>query len=376
MKNKKSDWVILILFLLFLYGITIGNLAGEDRLFSPMENRMLQQRPKLALQTVLSGEYMEKYEEYMTDQFVWRDGFIRVKGLSERTLGKKENHGVYYGKDGYLAEQMLLVNEDQLAKNMEAVRRFGENTKQKVYFALIPGSVEVNREKFPAFLPDVKQQEIIEKLYDELNITDVIYTDVTQKLKEHKQEELYYRTDHHWTSLGAYYGYQAFMEARGEEEVPLSQYTKTVQTEQFYGTLYSRTGAFWIAPDKIFTYVEPDGIIVERVEGEKGELSELYVKSYLQEKDKYSMFLGGNQPLGVIKTGRKNLPKLLVIRDSYMDSMAPFLIPHYSEIYLLDFRYNRADVQTFMKEKEIDEVLICYSLENFQKDKNIAFMLR
>lgn len=376
MKNKKSDWVIVILFLLFLYGITIGNLIGKDRLFSPMENRMLQQKPKLEVQTVLSGEYMKKYETYMTDQFVWRDGFIRVKGFSERSLGKKENHGVYYGKGGYLAEQMQRVEKEQLAKNIEAVRRFCENTEQKVSFALIPGSVEVNRERFSSFLPDVRQQEVIDKLYEELMVTDVILIDMVEKLKSHRQEELYYRTDHHWTSLGAYYGYQAFMEAKGESAVALSAYTETVQTEEFYGTLYSKTGAFWIAPDKISTYVEPDGIVVERIEGEKAEPGGLYVKSYLQKKDKYSMFLGGNQPLGVIKTGREDLPRILVIRDSYMDSMAPFLIPHYSEIYLLDFRYNRMDVQTFMEEKEIDEVLICYSLENFQKDKNIGFMLR
>ena len=376
MKGRKSDYVILGLFLLFLYGIAAANLFTKDRLFSQMENRMLAQRPKAELKTVLSGKFMEEYETYMTDQFVARDAFIRIKSLGERTLGKKINNGVYYGEDGYLAEQLQDLDEKQLDKNMEALKRFLDNTDKKVYFALIPGSVEINRDRFFPFLPEPDQKEVIRELYKQTEETDVVCVDMYGALWERREEALFYRTDHHWTSLGAYYGYRAFMEAKKEAAVALSDYTETVRSETFYGTLYSKTGAFWIAPDRITTYVEEDGIQVERVEGKTTADGLLYDESRLEKKDKYSMFLGGNQPLAILRTDNRDAPKLLVIRDSYFDSMAPFLTPHYSEIYIVDFRYNRADVSQFMEETGIDEVFICYSLANFHQDANFGLLLK
>ena len=376
MKGRKSDYVILGLFLLFLYGIAAANLFTKDRLFSQVENRMLAQRPKAELKTVLSGKFMEEYETYMTDQFVARDAFIRIKSLGERTLGKKINNGVYYGEDGYLAEQLQDLDEKQLDKNMEALKRFLDNTDKKVYFALIPGSVEINRDRFFPFLPEPDQKEVIRELYKQTEETDVVCVDMYGALWERREEALFYRTDHHWTSLGAYYGYRAFMEAKKEAAVALSDYTETVRSETFYGTLYSKTGAFWIAPDRITTYVEEDGIQVERVEGKTTADGLLYDESRLEKKDKYSMFLGGNQPLAILRTDNRDAPKLLVIRDSYFDSMAPFLTPHYSEIYIVDFRYNRADVSQFMEETGIDEVFICYSLANFHQDANFGLVLK
>lgn len=375
MKGKKSDFIIIVIFLLFLYGIAVGNLLTKDRLFSEMENRMLAEMPQFKVQEVLSGKFMKEYEEYVTDQFIARDTFIQVKSAGERLLGKKVNRGVYYGEDGYLAEQMLFLNEEQITKNMTAVKNFLEVTEAEISFALIPGSLEINRDKMPAVIPDVKQAEVIERLYRELVDLDVTCVDVYGTFMEHKSEELFYKTDHHWTSLGAYYGYQALFNEKGEETVPLADYEEKVMTEQFYGTLYSKTGAFWLKPDTISTYVKEDGIQVERVEGTGVKEGELYDESWLEKKDKYSMFLGGNQPLAIIRTGQEEKPKLLVVRDSYFDSMAPFLTPHYSEIHIVDFRYNRANVEEYIQENGIEEVLIIYSLANFHEDKNIGYVL-
>jgi len=267
------------------------------------------------------------------------------------------------------------LDEEQLAKNMSAVKNYLEITDARVYFALIPGSVEINRDKMPSVISDVKQDEVIEKLYQELAGYDVTCVDMYGTLMEHCGEELFYRTDHHWTSLGAYWGYRALFNAKGEEAIPLSEYEKTLQSEEFYGTLYSKTGAFWLEPDTISTYVNEEGIVVERVEGNSMEQGELYEENWLSKKDKYSMFLGGNQPLAIIRTGQEDLPKLLVIRDSYFDSMAAFLTPHYSEIHVVDFRYNRSNVEEYIQENGIEEVLIIYSLANFHEDKNVGYVL-
>ena len=120
--------------------------------------------------------------------------------------------------------------------------------------------------------------------------------------------------------------------------------------------------------------VEDDNITVTRMEGTIEETGTLYDLSKLKEKDKYAMFLGGNHPL--IKIEKEGTDgKLLIVRDSYSDSLAPFLTAHYGEIYLWDFRYNKENISDFIKEQEIDNVLICYSVDNFCEDTNIAFVL-
>ena len=97
----------------------------------------------------------------------------------------------------------------------------------------------------------------------------------------------------------------------------------------------------------------------------------LYDESYLDKKDKYSMFFGGITPLIEIDTGNEGLPSLLIVRDSYMDSLTPFLLEHFSEIDIIDLRYNNASLSQYIEEHEIDSVLVCYSAYNFSIDTNL-----
>lgn len=375
MVKKKSDYINVILFLIFIYGIALANIFVKDKKFSEMENRLLAQLPEFSLSEIGSGKYMVDYETYITDQFVARDIFVNVKSVSEKALGKRVNNGVYYGEDGYLIEQFVSVDEELLKKNTQAIESFAEGIQADVSFAVIPGSVAINQEKLVSVLPDLNQKKLIDEIYDSLAGSKVTVVDVYSSLWEHRNEELFYRTDHHWTSLGAYYGYRAYAETVGLVPTGLEQYDKQVRSEEFYGTLYSKAGVFWIQPDCITTYVDEEGIIVEHIVGETTQTGGLYDDRKLSTKDKYAMFLGGNQPLAIIKTGKQELPKLLVIRDSYSDSLAPFFTEHYSEIYMWDFRYNKEDVSDFIEENGIEQVFICYSIDNFQEDTNITFVL-
>lgn len=375
MKGKKSDFIIIVFFLIFIYGMAIGNLLIKDRTFSEAENRMLAQMPAVSGESILSGKFMTDFEKYVTDQFIGRDGFICLKSLSERIIGKKLNNGVYYGEDGYLAEQMLSLNNAQIEKNVDALKKYLKLTGADVTFALIPGSTQINKDKMPEFIPDVNQAKAILDIYDELKAYDVTCVDIYGALSYNRDKELFYKTDHHWTSLGAYYGYQALCNAKNIEPVPISDYEYTLKSDEFYGTLYSKTGAFWLRPDSIETYVKEDGIVVEHIDGNKKYTGELYDENMLDKKDKYSMFLGGNQPLAIIRTGHTQMPKILVIRDSYFDSMAPFLTAHYSEIHVIDFRYNRGNIEEYIADNGIEEVLVIYSLTNFNEDKNIGYVL-
>ena len=184
---------------------------------------------------------------------------------------------------------------------------------------------------------------------------------------------LFYRTDHHWTSAGAWHGYAALMEAMGESFEPLG--TPETVSDDFYGTLYSSSGVHWLAPDTIERYVSGEGITVENFE--KGETHGLYVDSFLEEKDKYASFLGGNTPLYIIRNPEAaSEEKLLVVRDSYSDAMAPFLSQYFAEIHLVDLRYYRTSVAEYARENGMDRIFVCYSVENFVKDMDAVFMGR
>ena len=198
-------------------------------------------------------------------------------------------------------------------------------------------------------------------------------------LRAHAGEEIFYRTDHHWTTLGAYYGYAALMEAlgRGEEVLgPEAAKERDLPVSNgFQGTLYSQSGIHWLEPDSIEFWVEDRGLSVTSWRNGAPEETGLYDNDYLGEKDKYSAFLGGNQPLCVIRNG-EGTGKLLLIRDSYADSLAPFLARHFEEVHLLDLRYYRGAASAYAAENGIGQIVVLQSVPNFITDQNLALLGR
>ena len=377
--TKRYAIFITALFCAFIGVFMAATAASPDREFSPMENRVLQQLPSPSLETVKSGAFMRQFETYLTDQFFGRDTWTAAKAVSERTLGKKENNGVYFCADDTLISRFDAPDPQQLATNLGYVEQFAQNTDVPVYFSLIPGAVRVWSDKLPAGAPNADQGAILTQA--QTSTPSAQWYDTDSVMMAHKGEDIYYRTDHHWTSLGAYYGYTALADALGFEPIPLDSYTKTVRSEDFYGTIYSSSGVRWVAPDTIETYVPDDGITVTSYTYDnKGnpveEQRPLYDTSFLQVKDKYSMFLGGNQSLAVVRTPNTDKPKIAIIRDSYADSLVPFLTPHFSEIHLIDLRYYKLSVADYLAEHQIDSALVLYSVANFSTDTNLLWLPR
>ncbi len=371
MKNikKREAWIQIGVFLVFIFGMVIFNLSTSDRTFSPIENRNLAQRPVFSWERLFSGEYMADYEEYITDQFALRDGWTGLKAYSEKAIGKQENNGVYICGDT-LIERFELKDQAQIDSNLRSIDKFAANVDVPVYLSLIPTAAEIWRDKLPAGAPSVDQKAILSSIPERTQVQTV---DMYAALEEHRDEPIYYRTDHHWTSLGACYGADALLRAMGMEGVSPDDYdVQTVSTE-FYGTLYSSSGARYISPDSIEIYASEKGITVSSFEGGGWSEGVLYDFEKLNEKDKYSMFMGGNQPLAVVNTGREG-EKLLLIRDSYADSEIPFLLEYFSEIHVIDLRYYRQDIAGYVKENAIDRVAVSYSLKNFAEDKNVYFL--
>ena len=387
--TKRYCIFITALFCAFIGVFLVANAVSPDRTFSEVENRNLEQLPAVDFGTpeklfrdgnFFNGQFMRDFETYTTDQFIGRDAWVDLKARTERALGKKENNDVYFADNDTLITRFDQPDAQRVTDNLNYVNKFVENVDIPVVFSLIPTQACIWADRLPEGAPNASQTDLMTQAQGA--VTGATWADVYTPLMEHKDEDIFYRTDHHWTSLGAYYGYTGLASALGYTPVPLTDYTPTVRSTEFYGTVFSSSGVRWVKPDTITTYVPDDGItVVSHTYDNSGnpveEQRALYVESFLSVKDKYSMFLGGNQSLGVVtNTNNPDGPKLLIIRDSYADSLVPFLTAHYSEIHLIDPRYYHLSVKDYVEQNGIDQALVLYSVPNFVTDGNLFWITR
>ena len=371
--TKAYSRFLAAFFCLFLGGLLVWHVLLPDRARSETENRTLAQRPELTWSALADGSFTKAVEDYFADQFPLRDGWTGVKARAELLLGKREFNNVYLCGDTLIAK----VNPplDGLEeRNLNCVRRMAERTEIPVYLGLIPSAAEVWREKLPAGAESWDQAAFISRAAELEGVEPV---DVLGALRARAEEDIFYRTDHHWTTLGAYYGYAALMEVlgRGEEvlEPEAAKERDIPVSNGFQGTLYSQSGIHWLEPDSIEFWVEDRGLSVTSWRNGAPEETGLYDSDYLGEKDKYSAFLGGNQPLCVIRN-EAGTGRLMLVRDSYADSLAPFLARHFEEVHLLDLRYYRGSPAAYAQEHGVDGIVVLQSVPNLITDRNLALL--
>lgn len=369
--SKRYSVFITVLFCLFIFGFGAAHLLLPDRNFSEQENRYLAQFKAPTMQTLRSGRFMEDFEDYVVDQFPLRDSWIRLKARSEKLLGKQENNRVYFSRDGQtLFAHFTAPDRAALEERVGYVNALGENLDVPVYFALIPDKSYVWADRLPANAPNVDDGSTIAQA-KELCRSGVGFIDLRDALRG---DDVFYRTDHHWTTMGAYQGYLGLSFGMGGSG-GVYDYPWQLRSDEFYGTTYSSAGAGWVEPDSIFTLI-PEGGCLGRVtvtgypQGTP-EDSTMYFEEKLAVKDKYAFFLGGNQPLCVLQNPDAAGGKLLVIRDSYSDCLAPFLAEEFQEVHLFDARYNNMSLKQYVEDNGIDQVLVLYSAANFASDGNL-----
>ncbi len=368
--SKKYSIFITALFCIFIFGFGIFFFVAPDKEFSEQENRFLAGFVPPTWETLVSGEFMEDFEDYVVDQFPLRDKWINLKAWGERILGKQENNKVYFGTDKQTLFAQFHLPADLLTR-VEYINKLSTKLDIPLYFALVPDKSFIQSELLPDNAPNVDDGSMITAVQGALS-DKVNFIDLTQVLD---RDGVFYRTDHHWTTLGAYYAYEALGSAmNGSFTTPEGEPVKV--TDSFFGTTISSAGTGWITPDEMHIWVSEDsGISVERYPEGKPVPGELYDESKLEVKDKYSMFLGGNQPLCILRNENAVTDKkLLVVRDSYSDSIAPFLAQDYAEVHLIDLRYYKMPLPMYIAQNGIDEALVLYSNSNFSTDNNL-FML-
>ena len=369
--TKAYSRFLTALFCLFLGGLMVWQVLLPDRERSDVENRTLAQWPEFSWESLKDGSYTAAVEEYFADQFPLRDAWTGLKARTEQLIGKTEFHGVYLCGDT-LISKVDTPDEELVTNNLSYITRLAEKTDVPVYLGFIPSAAEVWRDKLPAGAESWDQTAFLTRAAEETGLPTV---DLAGALTAHADEPIFYRTDHHWTSLGAFYGANAVLSALGRPTLDQADFAPEVVSDDFNGTLYSTSGIHWLTPDEMEYWVEEDGISVTSWRTGSPEAAALYDRSYLEKKDKYSSFLGGNQPLCVLKNEHNpDGGKILLVRDSYSDSLAPFLAQSFSEVHLLDLRYYRAPVAQYAAENGIDEIVVLYSVPNFITDRNLVLL--
>ena len=368
-----------LLFLMMLGIICLFNLVSGDKEYSEKENRMLQQRPQFTLAGIESGRLMEQYESYLSDQFVGRNFWVSLKTRIDLLAGKRESNGVFKGKNHYLLEDIASPDQEQMAQNIEAIESF-ENKYQDIpmYMMLGPNAANIESGKLPGFAVTEDQNQIFRNIQKELG--DYInWVDVTKTLKKHKSEDIYYHTDHHWTTLGAFYAFQELASSMKLDTSKVSEWKSYAVTSEFNGTLSATSGYETGYEEPIYIYA-PENIedapeVVVNYVNEKKKTATLYDSSKLEEKDKYAMFLGGNYPMIDIRTTADTTDRLLLIKDSYANCLVPFLVPYYREIIIIDPRYYYGDITEVMESNKITSVLFLYNGNTFVEDNSINGVL-
>ncbi len=391
MKNKINI-AITALFLTLIFGFGIAFWVVPDADFSPEENRTLQTFPALSAEDWLDGKVSSRLINYYSDQFPLRDMWLSLHAAVELGAGRGESNGVLLGKnqqlavrrfDAYISLTERMEDTDcydptHVQKGLDAVIALDKTLSEAgipLCVLLAPRTIDVTIGDFayPATLPD-RLDAAIRTAFGEAGINSVELLDTFREMHD-SGEYVYFRTDHHWTTKGAYTAYAAVMESwdMGGAILPADLFTvRTVP--DFYGTTYSRSGMLFVLPDTLeiweaadsrfsdsrYTVVDERGVTVI----ESGFISE----KYLSEKDKYGAFLDGTHSVLHITDKEaaargEPRPRLLLARDSFANSMVPFLARHF-DICMVNLSGGKTNLSELAAEYNCERVLIVCNREN------------
>ena len=373
---KKQNSIIIAVFGLLIVSLGLLSWLTPDAEFSENENRVLQQLPRLTADTVKSGDFGDEVEDYLSDQFWQRDRWTAIRSRAKMLLLNRDIGGVYLADDGYYIEKVTPndLDGERLAKNLQTLRQFfdrcaeGGMAAENMTFLPVPTPGCILRDKLPEYAT----------LFDE----DAVFAQMEATLESYRlpdlrepfaaaagERQLYYRTDHHWTTAGALLGYQCYRAALGLPVPDEADFT-VEEYPGFRGTLYSKVLDANAATDTVMLYRQP-GDTGWSVRYDNTDHAGCYDTAKLSQKDMYEVFFGGNWPTVTIRGGEENGRRLLVLKDSYANAFLPFAAADYEEIVAVDLRYYLGSLSELMQQEGITDLLVLYSTSSFIADPKI-----
>ena len=407
--RRRAEVLTVTLITAFILCFSVWCLVAPKQTFSENENRALASWPVYSFTALKDGSYMSGVQTYLSDHFPLRDPFMTLKTKYEMLTGREEINDIYLAKDGYYIEAYKTPKQQkkiitQFQKLQDAITT---DAKQNVRVMLVPTAISTYNAKLPGSAPDrgvLRQVDTMNEIYaalpnmQKVDAWSALQAAAAQEATDRplasgdadgaqpvaKAEDagcdtfaadgLYYHTDHHWTTHGAYVGYQAYCDAAGLSPIPEADFQKTCVTTDFHGTIFSKLHDSTVPGDAITLYENPANQLTVSYP-DTGEVTDtLYNRDYLAQKDKYSMFLNNLHPLVEITNASADSDRQLVlIKDSYANSMVPFLVHHYQKIYVFDTRYYRFGPSSFINEHpEVTDVLLLYNMNTIDTDLGVG----
>ena len=364
MKNNVSNIVLLVLLAGIIAFFSISYIIVDEKNFSEDENRYLQTSPRFTLEKLLDGTYTRQLHDYYSDQINLRNIMVEFKALTELAMGKNENNGVLLGGKGYLIETDLYTDKEiaYLNANLKRIDKLIANLEENGInssFTLVPRKVDVLSDKLPSYYSS-ERNELAWDLASKHQSIDIL---TLLKEENQKGNEVFYKTDHHWSAFGAYVTYNALGEHLGYAPHTLEHFNLQTISNQFYGTTYSTSGFFFVGADTILSPDIENGKYTTTIVDINTSFEGLYDTSYLSKKDKYSVFLSGNNAhVKIYDNNDLTKETLVIIKDSFSHSLVPYLCEHYN-IELIDPRYYAGSIESYIIENNIEHVLFLFGID-------------
>ena len=373
MKHNRSNKILSISFVLTLLLLGIFTIAGGKREFSYLEKRYLTAQPPLTLQRVLSGSFAEQFEEWAMDHLPGRDSLAGLAALTDYAENLQVTKDIYLAQDRTLVERPVAFSQRVIDQNMDAINSFAKQM-GKVDFALIPSAGYLLQDRIVGLADPYTDKEIVSSAYQKADAEHVSVIELFPSLTAEDARELFYKTDHHWTSRGAYEACAFYLSAK-DRILPAADMYQVETAEGFQGSCYSRACLWSIPPEPLELWRSGAQFQVEFSDKDLS-YEDLFFQSHLDEGDKYQVFLDGNHPLVTVRNKSPGVTgKILVIRDSFSNCFGCFLADAYETVLMVDLRYYRKPVKELIEAECPDDILILYSVNNFMKDGNIGWLI-
>jgi hypothetical protein len=422
-RNDRLDFLSTFIFtsILSVFGVLFFSIHKATA--SQIEGRSLCAVPTFSVDSLFSGHYLDSLNLHYADNFPFREGFVSWSMSLKSWRGYQSSEVTFYAgaldmdagieqdsfgnglNDGGIADSMVMKNDGniedvgKLSRGLliyegMAMQMFGGGRGSAKYasaamnsvLAKLPEGVQMYVGVTPThgefYLPSGysknynSERKNIDTLYAYLD-PRIKTIDICLELHKHKDEYIFFNTDHHWTGTGAYYAYVALCKAAGFEAVPLSQ-MQTKAIPGFLGSLYRSTRDARLRDN-------PDSVVYHKIPNQYQAYS-LYGLGYANKRktslyvegakggNAYGVFLGGDIPAMCIETTNKNGRVALMIKNSYGNALAPFLPANYERVFVIDYRYFKSNLIDFIKKNGVTDFIVFHNSFSANTSSHIDMM--
>lgn len=375
-KENFKSLIIILIFSLFIGAVSIATfITAPHRDYLENEKRFTAEMPEFSTDGLLDTSYLTAFEEYIEDRIFARSFFVGANAYLHLASGSNILENVYYCQEGYLINAPKVLNEKTVCNNISRFEEFSKEVNLPSKMIIVPSPGYVMESIIPDNTPRYCDDYIFSFAERTLSHTELI--DVRDSLRNSFENgnSLYYKTDHHLTSLGCYTLYSEFMKS-GDSIARKKDEFRVEVCDNFCGTTRASSGYFLTKGEKIELWHSGEKLRVSVSDGKEYKKTQIdfFFREHLEKDDKYPVFADGNHALTRIENIEKEGKNLLIIKDSYAHCTANFLSCEYQNIYMIDLRYYRLPVSEFIKENEIDELLFLYGADSINTDTNSGWL--